>query len=331
MTKQTVKNFALALGLFGLALIPSTSLAQVGLASKLPARRPASAAAQAASHPTQTAGATSYTYTLLSFPGTLYTYACGINPGATTSKIEIVGLYSLADGGTAGFLAHVSGTKTVTETYKAVTYPHEPLPQYAEGVNDSGQIVGEYADSSGVYHGYELSDGKFTTIDVPFAGATGTYPEAINNSGEIVGEWGNNGVATGFTLIDGTYTSIEYPGATYTFIFDVNNQGDMVGSYISPDLNGIQGFLLSGGTYTSFEFPGAVDTEGAGINDAGVIVGDYWNGGPSSGFVLSGGVYTTITIPGEPLTFLDEINDNGVLVGYYQDAAGLTYSFLATP
>jgi len=118
MTRQTVKNFALALGLLGLALIPSTSLAQVGLASKFPGKRPASAAAQAASHPTQTAGSPSYTYTLLNFPGALYTYADGINPGATTSKIEIVGAYGLADGDEdyKGFLATVSGKKTVTET-----------------------------------------------------------------------------------------------------------------------------------------------------------------------------------------------------------------------
>ena len=73
MTKQTLKNFALALGLLGLALIPSTSLAQVGLASKLPGKNPATAAAQTVSHQAKTPGSPSYTYTLLSFPGTLNT------------------------------------------------------------------------------------------------------------------------------------------------------------------------------------------------------------------------------------------------------------------
>jgi hypothetical protein len=152
-TKQTSKNFALALSLLGLALIPSTSLAQAGLASKFPARRPASAAAQAASHQTKTPGAPSYTYTLLSFPGTLSTNANGINKGATSSKIEIVGEY-----GAGSFLAHVSGTKAVTETYRAVNYPHVlPTRQAANDVNDAGQIVGGYLDSSGVSHGYELA------------------------------------------------------------------------------------------------------------------------------------------------------------------------------
>jgi hypothetical protein len=219
MTKPTLKNFALALGLLALALISSTILAQVGLGPKLPGKNPASAAPQAASHQTKTPGAPSYTYTLLSFPGTFYTYASGINPGVTSSKTEIVGGYSAADGeGEAGFLAHVSGTKTVAEAYKAVNYPHEPLFQQADRVNDSGEIVGIYVDSSGVTHGYKQSGGKFTALNVPFAGAEGTWTEGLNNSGEIVGGWeDSDGNGHGLTLIGGTYASFDYPGAEFTF------------------------------------------------------------------------------------------------------------------
>jgi hypothetical protein len=325
MTKQTLKNFSLALAILGLALIPSRSPAQVGLASKLPGNHPASAAARAASRQAKTPDAPSYTYTLLSFPGTLDTLASGINPGATTSKIEIVGAY-----GADAFVAHVSGTKTVKESYEAVNYPHAASPI---DINDLGQIVGDYLDSSGVYHGFEVSDKKFTTIDVPFAGAAGTNAEAINNSGEIVGSWSDGGITQGFTLIDGTYTSLNYPGADYTFAFDVNDEGDIVGSYASPDSNGSQCYLLSGGTYTSISVPGAAWTEGIAINDAGVIVGYYGTSGSSviQGFVLSGGVFTTVAIPGEPYTVLFDINNSGVLLGVYQDAAGLYVSFLATP
>ncbi len=334
MTKQSLRNFAIALGLLGLALIPSTSVAQVGPASKLPGKNPATAAAQAASHKTKKPGSPSYSYTLLSFPGTLSTNANGINKGATSSKIEIVGEY-----GAGSFLAHVSGTKAVTETYRAVNYPHVlPTRQAANDVNDAGQIVGGYLDSSGVSHGYEFSGGKFTTVDVPFAGATGSTDDAINNSGEIVGGWTDSGGVThGFTLIAGAYASFDYPGATFTTTLDVNNAGEIVGFY--NDTSGVgHGFLLSGGTYTSIDAPGAVYTSSSGINDAGDIVGSYCTtsqcvstneGG--QGFLLSGGVFTTITIPGEYYTFLIDINNSGVLLGGYQDAAGVTYSFLATP
>jgi hypothetical protein len=340
MTKQTLKNFALALGLLGLALSPSAGLAQVGLAATFAGKHPASAGAQAASRPTKTPGATSYTYTLLSFPGTSYTYVSGINLGATSSKTEIVGGYGAADADIGeGFLAHLSGKKAVAETYQAVNYPHVPPQQIADDVNDADQIVGSYQDSAGVTHGYERSGVKFTTLDVPFAGAVGTAAFGINNSGEIVGEWSDsNGGAHAFTLTGGAYASFDYPSAKYTSATDVNSTGVIVGNYVDTSFV-VHGYLLSGGAYTSIDVPGAVFTNSTGINDAGDIVGTYCptseclsnNFEGAQGYVLSSGSFTTVAIPGEFYTFLNDINNNGELVGFYQDAAGLIVSFLATP
>jgi len=312
------------------AVIPSTSLAQAGFASKLPGKNPATAAAQTASHQAKTPGAPSYTYTLLSFPGTLSTFAEGMNLGATTSKIEIVG-----GAGEGGFLARVSGKKTVSETYKAVNYPHGPGPGFVNAVNDSGQIVGEYNNYDS---GYELSGGKFTSIAVPFAGALSTFPYGINNSGEIVGGWwDSNKNEHSFTLIGGTYTSFDCPGASGSAAFGINSAGDIVGQY--GDASGASyGFLLSGGTCTSFNFPGAVITVPYAINDSGNIVGLYCTTTQcisdtigAQGFLLSQGVFTTIAIPGEAFTYAAGINNNGMVVGVYGDAAGLVVSFLAKP
>src|SRR5579863_3766945 len=191
MTKQALKHFALSLVVLGLAVSTSPSMAQVGLALKHLSKRPASSPSQAASHPAQTPETTSYTYTFLSYPGTFFTYANGINKGATTSKIEIVGGESNSNQG--GFLLGVTEKKTVTEAYQAVNYPHEPLAQYATGVNDSGQVVGTYLDSSSVWHGYERTLGTFTKINAPFVGATASFTSAINNSGEVVGGWNADG------------------------------------------------------------------------------------------------------------------------------------------
>ena len=333
MRKQTVKNFALALGLFAIALISSTSVAQAGRASKLPGKNPPTPVAQAVRHHAETTGSPSYTYTLLSFPGSLSTFANGINKGATTSKIEIVGSQ-----GQGGFLVDVSVKKTVSEKYQVVNFPHAAAQLDASDVNDAGQIVGDYVDSSGVYHGYERSGGKFTTIDVPFAGATATFTNAINNSGEIVGGWTDSGGVThAFTVVGGTYASFDYPGATFTTANDVNSAGEIVGFY--QDTNGTgHGFLLSGGTYTSIDVPSAFYTNSPGINDAGDIVGLYCTTSQCAstsegeqGFLLSGGVFTTFAIPGEYYTYLIDINNNGVVIGGYQDAAGLVVAFMATP
>jgi hypothetical protein len=147
---------------------------------KLPGKRTASSAADAASRQLQTLGTfLQLRAAQLSCP--LSTVAICIDKGATTSKTEIVGAYSPFAQYQGGFLARVSRTKTVTETHQAVSYPLEPADQWATCVNDLGQIVGTYIDSSGVNNGYERRGGKFTTLNVPFSGATGTFHQSIND------------------------------------------------------------------------------------------------------------------------------------------------------
>jgi hypothetical protein len=62
----------------------------------------------------------------------------------------------------------------------------------AQGINPAGDIVGAYVDAAGRQHGFLLSHGQFTTIDVPedlpsVAGTT--TAAAINPSGDIVGNY----------------------------------------------------------------------------------------------------------------------------------------------
>jgi probable HAF family extracellular repeat protein len=53
------------------------------------------------------------------------------------------------------------------------------------GINNADQIVGEYVDAKGIEHGFVLSDGVLTNLDVP--GSQGTYAKGINDLGDIVG------------------------------------------------------------------------------------------------------------------------------------------------
>jgi hypothetical protein len=352
MTKQNLKNLSLSLCLLATALISSTSPAQgVGPAAKLRRAPVMPSTAQAAARQADTSNAPSYTYTLIAYPGTLNTQGVGINPGAFSqdsddhggarSKIDIVGAWFFPDGTSqTGFRASVSGTKAVTtETYELLNDPSAPTPQQAYSINDFGQIVGDYIDSSNVFHAYEVDHGKFKPLEVPFAGATGTYSPAINNSGEIVGLWNDSAQNThGFTLIEGTYTSFDYPGGTgFDLYLAVNSEGNIVGTYIDASGN-YHGFLRKGKTYTSIDFPGAIATLASGINDSDEIVGTYctinqclYTGEGEQGFVLKNGVYTSFAIPGEFATDLAVINNKGVIMGNYTDAAMLNYTFLATP
>jgi probable HAF family extracellular repeat protein len=70
---------------------------------------------------------------------------------------------------------------------------------YVTGINQSGQIVGYYADNTaGNDHGFLYQDGRFTAIDYP--GALGTAVRGINDRGEIVGSYyGADGTLYAFT------------------------------------------------------------------------------------------------------------------------------------
>jgi uncharacterized membrane protein len=340
MTKLPLKNIVLSLALLGVALSASIGRAQ-GRHELLARKRNAGSRSSAARKTIQRAkpAGASYTYTLFDFPGTFYTLGLGMNVGATVPKIEIVGGYGDASelGTESSVMYAKQGKKTSTESYKSVDFPKVP-EQAAFGVNDAGQMVGDYIDSAGGYHGWELAGGKFSTIDVPFTGATATGANGINDSGEIAGGWDGSGVTQhGFTLIGSSYTSFDYPGAVATWAWSLNNKGDIVGYYAGTD-GILHGFVLSGGTYTSLDPSGSVWTVPTGIDDAGDVVGGYCTTSECTddldgvqGFLWSGGVYTTFTIPGATGTALSAINDNGVILGGYYDVAGFEHGFLAVP
>jgi uncharacterized membrane protein len=57
----------------------------------------------------------------------------------------------------------------------------------ADSINNSGQIVGFYVDSSGQEYGFLDNRGTYTTINP--AGGIQAIPTAINDEGQIVGTY----------------------------------------------------------------------------------------------------------------------------------------------
>ena len=324
MTKQTVKNFALALGLLGLALIPSTGLAQVRLASNLPGKNPKSAATQAVGHQTQMPGAPTFTWGLIDFPRSNTTTATGID-----NQGRIVGGYD--DGDVENYVPGNNAFQLKGKAFSSFDFPGA-VQTVAFGSNKSGEIIGAFVDSSGAYHGFTLVDKTYTQFDCP---AGGTVPYAINDSGEIVGWCG--GSATGFLLSGGVYTTIAVPGANFTWAEGINNAGVIVGWYYVDGSAGYQGFVDDGGSFTTINYPGYPNTYLAGINDSGLIVGGY--GTPVTigsvdynwphGFVYSAGTFTSFDAPFGAVEVTDPlaVNNKGEVVGGYVDSAGMNYGF----
>src|SRR2546426_1157699 len=108
----------------------------------------------------------------------------------------------------------------------------------ANGINDTGQIVGWYEDGSGGLHSFLYSGGTYTTLDHPLA--TGyTVATGINNKGQIVGYYANGSSSLhGFLYSGGTYTTLDDPLATATthggtVAQGINASGQIVGFYAS--------------------------------------------------------------------------------------------------
>jgi hypothetical protein len=93
------------------------------------------------------------------------------------------------------------------------------------GINDAGEIVGWYADASGIQHGFLLNGKKVTTVDDP-GGATNL--EGINNNGEVSGLYTDaSGSRHGFTYDIKTkkFTELTVPGSTYVEVWGLNDNG----------------------------------------------------------------------------------------------------------
>lgn len=149
----------------------------------------------------------------------------------------------------AVFMVGFIPTQALAASYVFTTI-EVPLPGAtrtgARGINNAGQIVGEYYDNY-TWHGYlRSSSGSFTTIDVPLAGVTGTLAYGINDAGQIVGTcWGASGYH-GFLWSDsGDFTAIRVPDAALTEGFGINDAGQIVGLYVAKDSGSVCGYLAS--------------------------------------------------------------------------------------
>ena len=209
------------------------------------------------------------TFQTVDYPGALYTYLFAVNnhgiaiglygdgtvehavmysvPGGTWTVLpDIPGYsenegYGINDAGVAVGNTYSTDFSTNvawiwdpgTSAYSFFTVPG--AAQYSaepNGINDKGQIVGYFSDTSGVTLGFLEQAGAYTTFAAP--GESATYPFGINNGGTIGGQWNDAaGAAQGFVLTSGgLFTTVDYPGPELTAVEGINDHGDICGTYV---------------------------------------------------------------------------------------------------
>lgn len=219
------------------------------------------------------------------------------------------------------------------QSYTTIDFPGTVGNTVAYGVNNMGQIVGTYGDSSPIPHGFRLVAGQFTSMDFPGAnpGASGGA-HGINNVGQvgqIVGIYEGAVGTDGYVWTSGSFTPFDIPGASHSFNggtvpFGINDSGQIVGEFEGNTSSGfgIHGFSApsSGGSYIPLDFPNSHSTQANGINNAGQIVGQYQpSSGPLAAFLYSNGTFSTIS----GFQSANGINNTGQIVGFDGVSSGL--------
>src|SRR4029453_18892743 len=237
--------------------------------------------------------------------------------------------------GTFAQQASSSGSIEVIMTFDYPGAGNLTLPQK---INERGDVVGEFIDSSGVTRGFvRFSDGSFSDPIVDPNDTVGfTEGRGINNSRTVCGDYlSSDGNSHGFFLSGGTFTEYDVPGAPSTSVLGINDPGDFTGAF-DPDGSGIfQGFISVGGTITSFSVPGALSTLAYEINNSKQLVVGYYI--DSSGIVhgyprdATGTLHFPIDPPGSVATVLFGLNDRNWVVGRYGDSSGATHGLFFVP
>ena len=182
-------------------------------------------------------------------------YPTGNNAKPTQDGLSGVNNHDVAVGyyvnGAGRYRGYTYNIKT--RKFALVTKPGAPTggnaPSLtASGINNAGDVVGEYATSGGAVTGFiKLAGGAFHTIAVP--GAVGTVAYGVNDNDTVVGAYvddtGSGNIIHGFIWrIGGSLTTlVDDPNATTATVLNgINNKGDIVGFYTDSHGN-IDGLL----------------------------------------------------------------------------------------
>ncbi|HEX8813874.1 MAG TPA: hypothetical protein VF753_00080 [Terriglobales bacterium] len=220
----------------------------------------------------------------------------------------------------------------LTFKYSKVEIPGA-LENIPYGINNAGVIVGEYQDSTGLYHGYILQGSNVTTLDD--SNGDHTAAEGINPNGTItvVGCYSDSsGITRGFLYTAGAYTDVPGPtGAASSCAMGINDSG-VISGYYSNSSGHIRGFMLNNGVYSTLTDPDASTTIGQGINDSNNVAA-WWikkenSRVNSSVYQPSKKNFTFADVPGSNGTYAWGIDTAGDIAAWWLDGDGIAHGAL---
>lgn len=223
------------------------------------------------------------------------------------------------------------GDGSTAYTYQTLDYPGASLTIFW-GINDFGDLAGEYSVAGGASHAMVYRHGRFAPLDPDTLGDYFSAAGGPDDLGNTYGAYADaSGLQHGFTIRRGRFETVDFPGHLNSNVDGVSLFGAILGVYWDAD--GIyHGMLHLHRHDIPINVADARDTYPLGINGTGEVVG-YWDVNPlvTHGFYRSvSGQISNIDVPGAASTVAFAINELGQVAGYYTSTSGSLHGFVET-
>jgi len=246
-----------------------------------------------------------------------------LNPSSSTNPFT-TGVNGVNDFGTTVGQANFGNTARGFIRYSGggVVYFDAPnsLGTTFYARNNNGVTVGSYrADPlTAVSYGFLLNGSMVTTIIHPNAVGS-TIATGLNKFQSVVGWYeDSNGFGHGFKRwSNGSIINLDYPKSFGTFVYGINDQGTVAGSYFdSTSIAGLpHGFIYHAGQWATLDYPNTPGTELSGISNAGVIIGHARTSTSATSFLYLNGTFKLINVPNSSMTEARGISPGGLIAG----------------
>lgn len=200
------------------------------------------------------------------------------------------------------------------------------------GLDDFGDMAGQYAMPGGVSHAMTIHHGKFKALDPARLGTGFSAAGGPTDLGETFGGYTDDaGVQHGFVIRGDRFERVDFRGHVNANIDGMDISGSYVAVYWDADKI-YHGMLGRHGNEIPFDVDGARDTYPLGLNVAGESVG-YWDidGVTTHGYLRhANGRVEVLDMPGAAATVAFAVNDCGQVAGYYTERSGALHGFVRT-